>query len=120
MKLQPKLKNNGKANIKRTSKQIALEISKRWNLVNRVDYYNVIDTKTGQSSIEGGDKNFASYSMYCKIEMMYLQMIGENALYFDWQPNGVEVSNNRKNYVFKINDEVVRLLCGFKIQKIAE
>lgn len=100
-------------------KQIALEISKRWNLVNRGVYYNVIDTKTGKSSIEGGDKNFASYSMYCKIEMMYLKMIGENALYFDWQSNGVEVSNNRKNYVFKIKDEVVRLLCGFQIQKIA-
>jgi len=100
-------------------KQIALEISKRWNLVNRNSYYNVIDTKTGQSSIEGGNINFSSYYMYCKIEFMYLQMIGENALYFDWQTNGVDISNNRKNYVFKIKDEVVRLLCGFSIKKIA-
>lgn len=99
-------------------KQIAFEVSKRWNLINRNSYYNVIDTKTGKSSIEGGDKNFSSYHMYCKIEFMYLQMIGENALYFDWQSNGVEVSNNRKNYVFKIKDEVVSLLCGFQIQKI--
>lgn len=100
-------------------KQIALEISKRWNLVNRNSYYNVIDTKTGQSSIAGGDKNFSSYYMDCKIEFMYLQMIGETALYFDWQTNGVDISNNRKNYVFKIKDEVVRLLCGFNIEKIA-
>ena len=99
-------------------KQIAAEISKRWNLVNRNSYYNVIDTKTGICSIEGGDKNFSSYYMYCKIEYLYLQMIGENALYFDWKINGVDTSNNRKNYVFKIKDEVVRLLCGFSIEKI--
>ena len=92
---------------------IALEISKRWNLSNRGSYYNVTDTKTGQSSIEGGDKNFSSYYMYCQIEYIYLQMIEENALYFDWQSNGVEVSNKRKNYVFRIKDEVVKLLCGF-------
>ena len=97
--------------------QIALEIGTRWNLINRGSYYNVIDTKTGQSSIAGGDKNFASYNMLCKIEMMYLQMIGENALYFDWQSNGVEASNTRKNYVFNITDEVVKILCGFQIQK---
>ena len=99
-------------------KQIALEISKRWNIVNHNTYYNVIDTKTGQSSIEGGNKNFSSYYMYCKIESMYLQMIAENAWYFDWQINGVDISHNRRTYVFKIKDEVVKLLCGFSVKKI--
>ena len=97
-------------------KQIAREISKRWNIINKNSYYNVIDTKTGQSSIEAGDKNFSSYYMYCNIEFMYLKMIGENSLYFDWQSTGVDISNNRKNYIFKIKDEVVRLLCGYSVK----
>lgn len=95
-------------------KQIALEISKRWKLQNRGTYYNVIDTKTGKSSIEGGDKNFSSYHMYCKIESMYLHLIDENALYFDWVTSGVECSLDRKNYAFKIKYKVVELICGFQ------
>ena len=39
---------------------------------------------------------------------------GETALYFDWQSCGVENVNNRKNYVCRIKDEVVKLLCEFQ------
>ena len=95
-------------------KQIASEISKRWQFVNHSSYYNCIDTKTGQCSNQGGKYNFASYHFLNRVESMYLQLIGETALYFDWQSCGVENVNNRKNYVCRIKDEVVKLLCGFQ------
>jgi hypothetical protein len=98
-------------------KQIALEVSKRWKFVNHGSYYNCVDTKTKQSSNQGGNYNFASYNFWCKVELMYLAFIGENSLYFDWQLNGVDVSNNRKIYVYKITEEVVKMLCGFEIKE---
>lgn len=96
-------------------KKMALEISKRWGFVNHGTYYNCIDTKTGQQSTMGGDRNLASYHFECEVERLYLELIGENNLYFNWQSVGVNVSEARKNYVWKIKDEIVRHLCGFKL-----
>ena len=95
-------------------KQIALEISQKYEIVNRGTYYNVIDKKTRQCSIEGGDGNLVSYSFYSLVEYTYLKLINENGLYFDWQTYGVEVTLERKNYAFKIKDKVVELLSGYK------
>lgn len=95
-------------------KQIALEVSKRWQFVNHKIYYNCIDTKTGQESNHGGRNNFASYHFLNFVESMYLQFINENNLYFDWQRHGVKETQDRKSYVFKIKNKVVNLLCGFE------
>lgn len=98
-------------------KQIALEVSRKYELVNRGDYYNIINRKTRQCSIEGGDKNNTYGSFYNLIEHAYLQLINENAYYFMWDINGVDATNERKNYVFKIKDKVVELLCGYQYSK---
>ena len=95
-------------------KQIALEVSQKYEIVNRGNYYNVIDKKTRQCSIEGGDKNLVSHTLFCIVQSAYLKLINENALYFDWQINGVGVTNDRRNYTFKIKDKVVEILCGYK------
>ncbi len=79
-------------------KQIALEVSQKYEIVNRGNYYNIIDKKTRQCSIEGGDKNLVSHTLFCIVQSAYLKLINENALYFDWQMNGVGVTNDRKNY----------------------
>lgn len=94
-------------------KQIALEVSKKFEIVNRGTYYNVIDKKTRRCSIEGGDTNLVSYKMYCIVENAYLKFINENALYFDWQIYGVDITLERKNYAFKIKDKIVELLSGY-------
>lgn len=114
-------KNKGimKTITNRQVKEIAKEVSKRWRFVNHDSYYNCIDTKTGQQSNQGGDYNFASYHFMNKVEAMYLNFINENALYFDWQTNGVKETNERKSYVFRIENKVVELLCGFTTQKQA-
>ena len=98
-------------------KQIALELSKKFELVNRGDYYNIINRKTRQCSIQGGDKNNTYGSFFNLIEQTYLQLINENAFYFMWDINGVDATNERKNYVFKIQDKVVELLCGYQYKK---
>jgi len=95
-------------------KQIAAQVSEKFSLVNRGTYYNVIDIKTGKSSIEGGKGNLTSYFMDDLIQYLYLQMIGENGLYLDWQINGVDISNERKNYIIKIKIKIVELICGYK------
>ena len=94
-------------------KQIAFQVSKKFEFVNRGDYYNIINRKTRQCSIEGGDKNNTYGSFYNLIEHAYLQLINENAYYFMWDINGVDATNERKNYVFKIKYKVVELLCGY-------
>lgn len=94
-------------------KQIALQVSQKFEIVNRGTYYNVIDKKTRRCSIECGDRNLVSYKMYCIVENAYLNFINENALYFDWQIYGVDITLERKNYVFKIKDKVVELLSGY-------
>lgn len=94
-------------------KQIALEVSKKYEIVNRGIYYNVIDKKTRKCSIEGGKGNFVSYHLYCMVESFYLKFINENAMYFDWQTYGVNVTLERKNYVFQIQNKVVELLSGY-------
>jgi len=43
-------------------KQIALEVSQKFEVVNKGTYYNVIDKKTRKCSIEGGDSNLVSGS----------------------------------------------------------
>jgi hypothetical protein len=95
-------------------KQIALEVSQKFEVVNRGTYYNVIDKKTRKCSIEGGDSNLVSGSFYSLVEYTYLKFINENGLYFDWKTYGVEVTLERKNYAFKIKDKVVELLSGYK------
>jgi hypothetical protein len=94
-------------------KQIALEVSQKFDIVNRGTYYNVIDKKTRKCSIEGGNGNLVSYHLYCIVENAYLKLINENALYFDWQSYGVDITLERKNYAFKIKDKVIELLCGY-------
>ena len=95
-------------------KKIASLVSKKYELVNRDIYYNIIDKKTRQSSIEGGDKNLVSSHLYQLVEFEYLKIIGENGLFFDWQVNGVNTTLERKSYVFKIKNKIVELLCGYK------
>lgn len=95
-------------------KQIALEVSKKYEVVNRGTYYNIIDKKTRKCSIEGGSQNFVSGSFYCLVEYVYLKLINENGLYFDWQTHGVDITLERKNYAFKIKDKVVEILSGYK------
>lgn len=95
-------------------KQIALEVSKKFDIVNRGTYYNIIDKKTRKCSIEGGKHNLVSYQLYCMVESAYLKFIGETPLYFDWQSCGVNTTLERKNYAFKIKDKVVELLCAYK------
>jgi hypothetical protein len=95
-------------------KQIALEVSQKYEIVNRGNYYNVIDKKTRQCSIEGGDKNLVSHTLFCIVQSAYLKLINENALYFDWKTYGVDISLDRKHYTFKIKDKVVEILCGYK------
>ena len=95
-------------------KQIALEISENFELVNRGNYYIVIDKKTRQSSLQGGRNNLVSYSMNSVIEFTYLNLINENGNYFDWSINGVDVTKERHAYVFKIKQKIVELLCGYK------
>lgn len=94
-------------------KQIALEVSKKYEIVNRGAYYNVIDKKTRKCSIEGGDNNLISYKMFCIVKNAYLKFINENAMYFDWQTYGVDITLERQNYVFKIQNKVVQLLSGY-------
>jgi hypothetical protein len=95
-------------------KQIALEVSKKYDLVNHGTHYNIINKKTRQSSNQGGDQNLTSYDFYCLIEFQYLKLINEKSQYFDWQMNGVGVTNDRRNYTFKIKEKVVEILCGYK------
>ena len=95
-------------------KQIALEVSKKFQLVNRGIYYNIIDKKTRICSIQGGDKNLVYGSFYDLIEYSYLQLIDENGLYFAWDNHGVDVTKKRKQYVYKIQYKVVELLCGYQ------
>jgi hypothetical protein len=94
-------------------KQIALEVSQKYEIVNRGTYYNIIDKKTRQCSIEGGDGNLVSYNLFCIVQSAYLKFINENALYFDWKTCGVDISLERKHYTFKIKDKVVQILCGY-------
>ena len=98
-------------------KQIALQVSKKFELINRGTYYNIIDKKTRQCSIQGGGKNLTYSSFYNLIEYAYLQLINANGLYFDWQTNGVDEANQRKLYVFKIQYKIVELLCGYQYNK---
>lgn len=98
-------------------KQIALEVSKKFELVNRGIYYNIIDKKTRQCSIQGGDKNLTFFRLYDLIRYSYLQLINENDLYFAWDVNGVENTNQRKEYVYKIQYKVVELLCGYQYKQ---
>lgn len=93
--------------------QISNTIGKRWTLENFGNYYNIIDTKTGQHSNNGGDYNFASYHMKNAIETAYLNLIGKNSLYLDWQTSGVDETNKRKSYISCIVWKVEELLCGF-------
>lgn len=95
-------------------KQIALEVSKKFDIVNRGTYYNIIDKKTRKCSIEGGKHNLVSYQLYCIVESAYLKFIDESPLYFDWQSYGVNTTLERKNYAFKIKDKVVEILSGYK------
>lgn len=97
-------------------KQIAAEVAKSWQLVNKNDHYVVIEKATGKSSSRGDRKNLVSYHMLCKIQVLYLQMIDETPLYFAWETSGADVALSRKDYVFNIMYEVVRLLCGFTHQ----
>lgn len=100
-------------------KKIASEVSKRWKFVNHNSYYNCIDTKTGQKSNDGGDYNFASYYFDYKVECLYLEMIGENYNYLkDWQTYGVKETQERQRYMYKIQMEVIKLLCGFEVKKL--
>lgn len=94
-------------------KQIAVEISKRWKFKNFGSYYNCIDTKTGQESNRGGDKNFAHYYFTNAVEFAYLKLIGEDYTYFDWQRHGVQETNDRKHYASCIAWKIEELLCGF-------
>lgn len=94
-------------------KKIATQISKRWKFVNYGTYYNCIDTKTGQQSVMGGDKNFAHYHFKNAVESAYLKLIGEDYTYFDWARHGVHETNDRKGYVFCICNKIEELLCGF-------
>ena len=95
-------------------KHIALEVSKKFELVNRGIYYNIINKKTRQCSIQGGGKNLTFGSFLNLIEYSYLQLINENGLYFAWDQHGVDVTKKRKEYLFKIHYKVVELLCGYK------
>lgn len=97
-------------------KQIAKRASVRFKFYNHGTWFNCIDTQTGQNSSEGGDYNFASYNFKNFVEHEYLQMIGEDALYFDWFTVGVSVSEERKSYVLKIKNKVINLLCGYEHQ----
>jgi len=90
-------------------KEIAKTISKRWKFVNRGSYYNCIDTKTGQQSIQGGDYNFASYWFKNKVEDMYLAMIGEDTRYT--RSCSERDKRERRQYLYRIQNEVIRLLC---------
>lgn len=94
-------------------KQIAAEISKRWKFENHGTYYNCIDTKTGQRSNDGGDKNFAHYYFSNAVECAYLKLISEDYSYFDWQKHGVAETEDRKSYAMCIACEIEKLLCGF-------
>jgi hypothetical protein len=96
-------------------KQIALEVSKHYELTSNGTYYNIIDKKTRKCSIQGGDKNLTYGDFYNLIEYSYRGIIAENGLYFDWQTNGVNVSLNRKKYVYKIQSKIVEIICGFQI-----
>jgi hypothetical protein len=93
--------------------QIANEISKRWKFENFGSYYNCIDTKTGQESNQGGAGNFASYHFNNAVESLYLNLIGEDNLYFDWQKHGVKETNDRKDYVKCIAYEIEHILCEY-------
>ena len=95
-------------------KQIALLVSSNYEFVNHSTHYNIIDKKTKQSSNQGGRKNLVFADFSNLVEYAYLNMIGENDLYFDWQKFGVDVSNQRKSYVSKIKYKVVELICGYK------
>ncbi len=95
-------------------KEIANQISKRWKFDNHNSYFNCIDVETGQRSNDGGDYNFASKRFNDRVESLYLNMIGENSLYFQWSEVGVTESNERKTYLMKIQYKVVFLLCGYK------
>jgi len=108
MEMQFKRITNGQV------KQIAETISKRWKFVNHGSYYNCIDTKTRQSSNQGGDYNFATLYFHHAVESEYLKLIGEQTSYLDWQMYGVPATTDRKTYIFCIEWKVIELLCGFK------
>jgi hypothetical protein len=99
-------------------KQIALEVSKSYELINRGTYFNCIDRKTRQSSLEGGRSNLVYAHLCGVVRSMYLSFIESDGNYFDWQLFGVQESNNRKEYLMKVEQKVVELLCGFKYQSI--
>lgn len=97
-------------------KQIAKLVSEKFEFVNHGSYYNIINKKTRQCSNQGGRNNLV-YGHFCNlVEFEYLNMICENGLFFDWQIHGVDISNERKSYVYRIQYKVVELLCGFKTE----
>ena len=93
---------------------IAVNVSDRWQFTNYGSYYNITDTKTGQRSNDGGDRNFASYNLHNSITSLYLKAIGETYSYLDWQVNGVAFTNEIQAYLFRINLSVVKILCGYE------
>lgn len=99
-------------------KQIAIELDKTFELKNHKIYYNIINKKTRRCSIEGGsDGSKVSGAFRSKIQFMYLQLINKSHnQVFDWQTVGVNESNAAFSYVNKIQNGVVNLLCGFKIE----
>jgi hypothetical protein len=95
-------------------KQIAQLVAKKFDFVNHGTHYNIIDKKTRQSSNQGGKRNFVYGDFANLVEFEYLNLISENGLYFDWFIHGVDISQNRKSYVYRIEYKIVELLCGFK------
>lgn len=93
-------------------KLIAKDVAKRWKFVNRGSYYNCIDTQTGQQSILGGKYNFASYYFHNRVERMYVEMVGEDLRYTNSCSNSEKIE--RQSYLFKIQREVIKILCGFE------
>lgn len=109
----PELKQNKMTTIEITIgqvKEIAKEVSVRFEVKCKGDYYNVIDRKTRKSSIEGGDKNLTYYSFFDLIRFLTLKFSGKTSSELDWSCVGVDVSDNNQSYLFKIKDKIVELI----------
>lgn len=95
-------------------KQIANELSKSYKVENRGSYFNIIDRKTNQSSIEGGKYNLVSYKFQNIVQKMILDFCNKPHSEFDWFTVGVDISNENESYWFKVYYKVIELICGFK------
>lgn len=87
--------------------------AEKYEVIDRTTYVNVIDKKTRQSSLEGGDYNFVTYHLRVLVEQNVLKYSNKNYNEaFDWMSVGVNTQNDNFNYVTKVYREVIKRIAN--------